>query len=161
MRSARTESRVISTRLGFGAATAKEKLSTTRLTLARTVRIMPVSVKAASTLIKTVKIPALVSWVSYVGFGANRSLEWSRNYAYNRCACYSGSPLSGYDHHPSLARTTARTPDPNFCSDLIIQKTSSLGVPAGFVRRGCERFCVLPAGAQRCVSIPKDDHFGY
>jgi hypothetical protein len=58
------ESRVISTRLGFGAATAKEKLSRTKLMLARTFRIMPVSVKAASTLIKMAEIPALVSWVS-------------------------------------------------------------------------------------------------
>ena len=53
MRSARAESRVISTRLGFDAAAAKEKVRKIRLTPATTFRIMTVSVKAAPPLIKT------------------------------------------------------------------------------------------------------------
>ncbi len=53
MRSARVEPRVISTRLGFDEAAAKEKLAKIRLTPAMNFRIITVSVEAAPALIKT------------------------------------------------------------------------------------------------------------
>ena len=63
MRSARAESRVISTRLGLDAAAAKERLNKVRITPAMTFRIMTVSVKAAPPLIKRCSKSAVLTSV--------------------------------------------------------------------------------------------------
>src|ERR1700686_3522790 len=141
MRSARVESRVISTRLGFDAGAAKAKLTLIkiRLTPAMNFRIITVSVEAAPPLIKTPKPPVLTSMQL-------------------RVQSYVPAPRD-FQSHPDVVITTHRYPGRHpgsqpgsrtiFCSDCALQKTSSSGMPAGFVRRGFEPASLLPSSAGR------------
>src|SRR6267378_2841230 len=133
MRSARVEERVISTRLGLDAAAAKAKLAKIRLTPAMNFRIITVSVEAASPLIKTSK-PA-----SLDVHATPRTI-------------YVPAPRD-FQSHPDVVITTHRYPGRQpgsrtiFCSDHALQKTSSSGMPAGFVRRRFDPASLLPSHA--------------
>src|ERR1700686_1422748 len=142
MRSARVESRVISTRLGFDAGAAKAKLTLIikiRLTPATNFQLMTVSVEAALPLIKTSKRAVLTSMQL-------------------RVQSYVPAPRD-FQSHPDVVITTHRYPGRHpgsqpgsrtiFCSDCALQKTSSSGMPAGFVRRGFEPASLLPSSAGR------------
>src|SRR6202140_3387478 len=136
MRSARVESRVISTRLGFDAGAAKGKLTLIkiRLTPAMNFRIITVSVEAAPPLIKTSKPPVLTSMQL-------------------RVQSYVPAPRD-FQSHPDVVITTHRYPGrPGtgtiFRKDRAFQKASSPGMPAGFMCRELEPAALLPSSSGR------------
>src|SRR6202023_1225303 len=149
MRSARVESRVISTRLGFDAGAAKAKLTLIkiRLTPAMNFQIITVSVEAAPPLIKTSKPPVLTSMQL-------------------RVQSYVPAPRD-FQSHPDVVITTHRYPGRQpgsrtiFRSDRALQKTSSSGMPASCVRCGFESASLLPSRAWRSGWVEEADHPWY
>ncbi len=72
-----------------------------------------------------------------------------------------------FQSHPDVVITTHRYPGRQpgsrtiFCSDRALQKTSSVIMPAGFVRRGFEPASLLPSRAGQSGCVQEADHPWY